>query len=216
MRRALHAELDELISDVASLVRRVGQLMTDASAALWHADLRLAESIIHGQSEVIEARCQDVHHRCVRLLALQAPVATDLRIVVAIMRAVSDMVRMGKLAGHIAKIARMKHPVVHLPSDLEWVFARMTALATNLAEDAAQATEDREQRGVEQLSRVEHEMGTLHRQVFERLFAQDWSYGVEAAVDAALMGRYYTRFADHALAITRQVTFIVTGLPSRR
>lgn len=211
-----HAELDELISDLASLARRVGQMMTDASTALWHADLVLAESIICGQSEVTTALCADIDHRCVRLLALQAPVATDLRIVVAVMDAVSDVVRMGKLARHIAKIVRLKHPMVVLPSDLERVFARMALLATNLAEDAAQAMADRQPRGVERLGSVEEEMGTLHRQIFERLFAQDWSHGVEAAVDAALMGRYYARFADHALAIARQVNFIVTGLPSQR
>jgi phosphate transport system protein len=211
LRQAFHAELDELISDLATLARRVAQMMTDASTALWHANLRLAESIISGQSQVTTTQCDDLERRCVRLLALQAPVATDLRVVVAVLGAVSDVVRMDKLAEHIAKIARMKHPVVHLPGDLEQVFARMALLATNLADNAARAMENRDPCRAEDLVSIEDEIKTLHRQIFQRLFAKDWSHGVEAAVDAALMGRYYARFADHALAIARQVTFIVTG-----
>jgi hypothetical protein len=102
MRQAFHAELDELISDLVKLARRVGRMMTGASTALWHADFRLAESIICGQSKVTTALCDDIERRCVRLLVLQAPVATDLRVVVAVLGAVSDVVRMGKLGGHIA------------------------------------------------------------------------------------------------------------------
>lgn len=216
LRQAFHAELDQLISDLATLARRVGQMMTDASTALWHADLRLAESIISNQSQVTTALCDDLERRCVRLLALQAPVATDLRVVVVVLGAVSDVVRMGKLARHIAKIAQMKHPVVHLPGDLEQVFTRMALLTTNLADNAVSAIENPDPCHAEDLASVEEEIKTLHRQIFQRLFAKDWSHGVEAAVDAALMGRYYARFADHAVAIARQVTFIVTGLPSPR
>jgi phosphate transport system protein len=216
MRKAFHAELDDLIGDLARLARRVGQMMTDASMALWHADLHLAESIISHRSKVTTALCMDIDQRCARLVAHQTPVATDLRIVVAAMDAVSDLVRMGKLAQHIAKIARLKHPFVRLPEDLERIFARMALLATTLAHDAAQVIENRHPHCAEQLVSVEEEIGALHRKIFQRLFAKDWSHGVEPAVDAALMGRYYARFADHATAVARQANFIITGLPAHR
>jgi phosphate transport system protein len=141
-------------------------MMTDASTALWHADLHLAESIISDRSEVTTAQCTDIDQRCARLLALQTPVATDLRIVVAAMDAVSDLVRMGKLARHIVKIARLKHPFVRLPEDLERIFARMALLATTLAHDAAQAIENRHPHCAEQLVSVEEEIGALHRKIF--------------------------------------------------
>lgn len=215
MRKALHAELDDLVGGLARLARRVGQMMIDASAALWQADPQLAESILCCQSEITTAWCQDIDHRCVRLLALQAPVATDLRIVVAALDAVSDVRRMSKLAQHIAKIARLKHPFVRLPQDLERIFARMALLATTLALDAAQAIENRRPHCAQQLASIQQEVGALHRQIFQRLFAKDWSHGVEPAVDAALMGRYYARFADHATAIARQANIII-GLPTHR
>jgi len=131
------------------------------------------------------------------------------------MEAVSDVVRMGKLAQHIAKITRLKHPWVPLSDDLEPVFAWMARLATTMADDAAGAIENRDPHCAKQLVSVE-KMRTLHRQIFQRLFAKDWSHGVEPAVDAALMGRYYARFADHAVAIARQASFIATGLPPQR
>ncbi|HEX4102016.1 MAG TPA: PhoU domain-containing protein [Pseudonocardiaceae bacterium] len=211
MRGAYRVELDEVMGDLARLARRAGQMMTDASTALWQADLRLAESVIYSCSEVTTALCPDLNHRCVRLLALQAPVATELRLVVAAMDAVGHLRRMGKLAGHIAKITRMKHPLVALPEDLEPVFARMAHLATTLAHDAASAMERPDPHWAEQLVSVEQEMATLHCQIFQRLGAKEWSHGVEQAVDAALVGRYYARFADHAAAIVRQGRFIVTG-----
>ena len=172
MRQAFRAELDALISDLARLARLAGQMMTDASTALWQADLRLAESIVSGHSCVTTALCDDIEHRCVRLLALQAPVATDLRLVVAAMEAASDVVRMGKLAQHIAKITRLKHPLVPPPDDLEPVFARMALLATAMADDAAGAIENRDAHCAKQLVNVENEMRTLHRQIFQRLFAK--------------------------------------------
>lgn len=216
MRQAFCAELDDLVADLAWVVGRAGQMMTDASMALWRADLGRSESIIGAEGETTTAMCEDIDRRCVRVLALQAPVATDLRLVVAVMHAVSDVMRMGKLARHIAKIARLKHPVVALPANLEPVFTRMALLATTLADDAAKAIKNRDPRCAEHLVKVEEEMGTLHRQLFQRLFAQEWSHGVEPAVDAALVARYYTRFADHAVAIARRTSFIVTGLAPQR
>jgi phosphate transport system protein len=117
MRETFHAELDALLGDLASAARLTGQMMTNASVALHHADLELAESVISSKAELM-ALCDDLDQRCVKLLVLQAPVATDLRMVVAAMHAVGDLQRMGNLAEHIGKIARKKHPGVPIPSSV--------------------------------------------------------------------------------------------------
>jgi phosphate transport system protein len=215
MRQTFHAELDSLIDDLARAVRLASQMMTNASTALNQADLGLAELIISGEGEMT-ALCDDMDQRCVRLLVLQAPVATDLRMVVAVMHAVGDVGRMRNLAQHIAKIARMKHPTVPIPGEVRPVFARMNMLATRLAQDAATAIESQDPLSAHQLAQADEEVDALRRQIFRILFAEDWSHGVEPAVDAALIGRYYERFADHAVAIARQVSFLVTGLPPQR
>lgn len=215
MRASFHAELDSLIHDLARFVRLAGEMMTNASTALSQADLGLAELVISGESET-KALCDDMDQRCVKLLVLQAPVATDLRVVVAAIHMVGDVERMGNLAQHIAKIARMKHPSVPVPDDVRPVFARMGLLATNLAQDAATAIESRDPMSARRLAQADDEVDELRRRIFQILFAENWSHGVEPAVDTALIGRYYERFADHAVAIAGQVNFLVTGLPPQR
>jgi phosphate transport system protein len=215
MRETFRAELDTLIDEMARATRLTGQMMTKASTALSQADLGLAELVISGGGE-LKALCDDMDQRCIKLLALQAPVATDLRIVIAAMHTVGDLERMCNLAQHIAKIARMKHPTVPIPGDVRPVFARMGLLATDLAKDAATAIESQDPLSADRLARADEEVDALRRQIFRILFAEDWSHGVEPAVDAALIGRYYERFADHAVAIARQVSFLVTGLPPER
>ncbi|MGH3888995.1 MAG: phosphate signaling complex protein PhoU [Pseudonocardiaceae bacterium] len=215
MREVFHTELDKLIGDLARMARLVGQMMTNASTALQHADRGLAELVISGEDE-IAALCDEMDQRCINLLALQAPVATDLRVVIAAMHAVGDLGRMGALAQHIAKIARLKHPTVPIPGDVRPVFARMGLLAASLAEEAANAIESQDPMSGYRLAQADNEVDALRGQIFRILLSEDWSHGVEPAVDAALIGRYYERFADHAVAIARQVSFLVTGLPPER
>jgi phosphate transport system protein len=215
MRETFHAELDSLINDLAKAARLAGHMMANASTALNQADLALAELVLSSEGEM-KALCDDMNQRCVRLLVLQAPVATDLRVVVAAMHAVRDVERMWNLAQHIAKLARLKHPAVPIPDDVRPVFARMSMLATSLAQDAATAIERRDPLSGQRLAQADDEVDALRRRTFQILFAEDWAHGVEPAVDAALIGRYYERFADHAVAIARQVSFLVTGLPPTR
>ena len=98
-----------------------------------------------------------------------------------------------------------------VPSEVRPVFARMGLLAAELADAAANAIEQRDPLGGERLAAADDEVDALRRQVFHILFADTWVHGVEPAVDAALIGRYYERFADHAVAIARQVGYRVTG-----
>jgi phosphate transport system protein len=85
-----------------------------------------------------------------------------------------------------------------------------------LAQDAAISIESRDPLSVERLAEADDEVDALRRRIFQVLFAENWAHGVEPAVDAALVGRYYERFADHAVAIAGQANFIVTGLPPER
>ena len=214
MRESFHAELDRLIKDLAKAARLAGQMMTNASTALNHADLALAELVLSSEGEM-QALCDDMNQRCVKLLVLEAPVATDLRVVVAAMNAVRDVERMWNLAQHIAKVTRLRHPAVPIPDDVRPVFARMSMLATSLAQEAATAIERQDPLSAQRLAHADDEVDALRRHSFQILFAEDWTHGVEPAVDAALIGRYYERFADHAVAIARQISFLVTGLPAR-
>ncbi|MGH3829307.1 MAG: phosphate signaling complex protein PhoU [Pseudonocardiaceae bacterium] len=210
MRVTFRAELDELMADLARLARLAGQMMTTASIALHQIDLALAGLVIADRDQM-NALLDDIERRCVTLLALQAPVAGDLRVVVAVLRAVGHVRRIGDLARHIAIVARLKHPNPMISGKVRPVLARMSLLVSQLAEDAATAIEYQDPLSGCRLAVADDEVDGLLRHLFDILFAQGWSQSVEQAVDAALIGHYYERFADHAVAIARQVCYLATG-----
>jgi phosphate transport system protein len=206
MRATFHAELDGLITELARMARLAGQMMTNASIALHQTDLALAGVVI-ANSDQMNGMLDDTNRRCITLLALQAPVAGDLRVVVAALHAVGHVKRMASLARHIAIVARLKHPNPMMSGKVRPVLARMSLLVSQLAEDAATAIEHQDPLSGCRLAVADDEVDALLR----HLFAEDWSHGVEQAVDAALIGRYYERFGDHAVAIARQFCYVATG-----
>jgi len=208
MRTTFHAELDKLITDLARKTRRCAQLMTNASTALHQRDLPLAELVIT-EGDQMTKTLEETERRCLTLLALQAPVATDLRVVVSALHSVDHLRRMRKLARHIASITRLKHPMI--PGEVRAVCARMSLLASQLATDAATAIEHRDPLSSDRLAHADDEIDALRRCLFGILFAPDWSHGVQPAVDSALISRYHERFADHAVTIARQVCYLATG-----
>ncbi|MEO7193652.1 MAG: phosphate signaling complex protein PhoU [Pseudonocardiaceae bacterium] len=213
MRATFRAELDELMTDLARMARLAGQMVINASIALHQIDLARAGLVI-ADCEQLNAMHADTERRCVTLLALQAPVAGDLRVLVAALHALGHVRRMGHLARHIALVARLKHPNPMVSSTVRPVLARMGLLASQLAEDAATAIENQDPSSGRRLAAADDEVDALLRHLFAILFAADWPHSVEQAVDAALIGRYYERFGDHAVAIARQVCYMATGRTS--
>ena len=145
------------------------------------------------------------------LLALQAPVASDLRVVVSALWIVADLQRMGALAIHVAKAARRRHPNAVLPDEMRPVFDRMGRVAVHLADQAGKVLLGRDVELARSLESDDDLMDDLHREMFALLNSPGWSHGAGTAVDIALLGRFYERFADHAVAISRRVIFLVTG-----
>ena len=154
---------------------------------------------------------KSLERRCITLLALEAPVASDLRVVVATVHALGHVQRMGNLARHVAMIARFKRPNPMFSGKVRPVLARMSLLVSQLAADAATAVEYQDPLSGCRLAVADDEVNALLPHLFGILFAEDWSHGVEQAVDAALIGRYYERFGDHAVAVARGVCYRVTG-----
>ncbi|MDQ2790429.1 MAG: phosphate signaling complex protein PhoU [Actinomycetota bacterium] len=209
MRAAFHVQLDELIIDLVRMTRLAGQMMTNAAIALHQRDLALAAVVIAKRDQMY-AMHDDTEQRCIILLARRAPVAGDLRAVVAALRAVAHLKRMGNLARHVALIAQIKNPNPMTADEVRPVLARMSLLASQFAEDAAIVIERQDFGSGSQLAEADHEVDALRRHLFDILFAEDWSHGVEQAVDAALIGRYYERFADHAVAVATEARYLAT------
>ncbi|MBF6144652.1 MULTISPECIES: phosphate signaling complex protein PhoU [Nocardia] len=202
------AELADLLGEMAGLA---GSAMERATQSLLQADIVLAEQVITEYDRIAEMIAQ-AEEKAFALLALQAPVAGDLRQVVSAIQIVSDVNRMGVLALHVAKVARRRHPNHALPESVNGYFAEMGRIAVNMGAAAKEVLETRDPERAAQLNEDDEAMDDLHRHLFSLLMDREWKYGVAAAVDVTLLGRYYERFADHAVEIGRRVVFLVTGV----
>ncbi|MCW2521605.1 MAG: phosphate uptake regulator, PhoU, partial [Mycobacterium sp.] len=145
------------------------------------------------------------------LLALQAPVAGDLRAIVSSIQIVADVDRMGALALHVAKIARRRHPQHTLPEEVNGYFAEMGRVAVDLGNSAQEVLVTRDPEKAARIREDDDAMDDLHRHLFSVLMDREWKHGVTAAVDVTLLSRFYERFADHAVEVARRVIFQVTG-----
>lgn len=201
------ADLAHLLGEMAGLA---GSAMDRATQALLQADLSLAEQVI-GEGDRIAEMIADAEERSFALLATQAPVAGDLRQVVSAIQIVNDVNRMGTLALHVAKVARRRHPNHALPEAVNGYFAEMGRIAVSMGQGAKEVLESRDPERAAQLNQDDEAMDDLHRHLFTLLMDREWKYGVAPAVDVTLLGRYYERFADHAVEIGRRVIFLVTG-----
>jgi phosphate transport system protein len=210
MRTAYREQLEALQGQLAEMCGLAGVAMERATQALLQADLVLAEQVItdHEQIADLSARAEE---KAFVLLALQAPVAGDLRAIVSSIQIVADIDRMGSLALHVAKIARRRHPQHALPEEVNGYFAEMGRVAVELGNAAQEALMSRDPEKAAQIRDEDEAMDDLHRHLFTVLMDREWKHGVTAAVDVTLLSRFYERFADHAVEVARRVIFQATG-----
>ena len=210
MRNSFHEDLDKISDQLVEMTRLAGSAMSRATTALLDADLNMAESVI-AADEQIDALRRDLDDHSIDLLARQQPVATDLRMVVTAMRMSSDLERMGDLARHVAKVARLRYPNSAIPPVMRSTVLEMGQVAERIVAKAGSVIAGKDIDSAIALERDDDEMDRLHRDIFNMLMDDKWTYGTEAAVDATLVSRYYERFADHAVSVARRVVYLVTG-----
>jgi phosphate transport system protein len=210
MREAYHDRLGELATHLADMCAMVGTAMDRATTALLKTDLALAEQVI-GDDVAVDAARTAYEEEAYALLALQAPVATDLRTVLAVIHAAESIERMGDLALHVAKTARRRHPNPVLPEEVRPYFEQMGSVALALARKTEQVIRSQDVEMAKSVEDDDDEMDNLHRELFTVLMDKNWPHGVAAAVDVTLLGRFYERFADHAVSVAKRTVFVVTG-----
>jgi phosphate transport system protein len=208
MRNAFHDELDGIGTTLLQMAGLVKVAMNDATSALLTVDLNNAEKVI-AADDVIDEIQHELDARTINLMARQQPVASDLRTLVTSLRMSADLERMGDLAHHVAKQARMRYPNSAVPAELVPTITAMGLVADKIVDKLSSVMEHRDT--VRALEIDDDEMDKLHRELIGILLADNWPHGIETAIDMTLLGRYYERFADHAVSISRRVYFLVTG-----
>ncbi|MGC5585453.1 phosphate signaling complex protein PhoU [Ornithinimicrobium sp. W1679] len=211
MRSLFHEELETLSDELVELSRLSARALERATQALLEADLELAERVI-SEDEQIDALRRDLDNRAIDAIARQQPVATDLRQLVTTLRMSADLERCGDLARHVAKLARLRYPVVAVSGELTDVFAQMSEHARAMCLRSGEIVSAQDPSGAVELQRQDDTMDRLHREVFRILLEPDWDGGTQAAIDATLLSRYYERFADHAVSVAIRVVYLVTGV----
>jgi phosphate transport system protein len=210
MRDAYHEELDGLSDRLVEMTRLVRSAMARASTALLDADLRLAEEVISADEHVNKLETE-IEETVFELMARQQPVASDLRTLITALRMSGDLERMGDLAVHLAKTARRRHPESAIPPELHATVLEMGQIAERMIAKAGSVIASQDVAMGLELDADDDQMDRLHRKLFDALLSPKWDHGVEPAVDISLAGRYFERFADHAVHVAENVVYLVTG-----
>lgn len=210
MRASYHEELESVLEQLHEMSHLVEIAMVEATHALLNADLGRAETVISDDAK-LDTMHEELEYKCLSLLMLQAPVAGELRTIVSAIRVVFELARMGDLAAHIAKIARLRFPSHAVIEDLEPNFLRMSEVCVKMIRVASASLRDHDATEALQLAAIDAEVDDLRREHFTTVLDESWTGTTAQAVDVALLGRYYERFADHAVAVARRVIYLVTG-----
>jgi phosphate transport system protein len=210
LRSAFQDELDGVTQTLVDLSALVSDAVTRATHALLNADIKEAEEVIASDD-----RIDDIQHeldaRIIDIIARQQPVASDLRALVTALRMSADLERMGDMAHHIAKITRLRHPNSAVPPELLSTIEEMGRVARLISDKVGGVINSRDVDTALEVEKDDDEMDRLHRKLFTTLMNESWSHGTESAIDITLIGRYYERYADHAVSVARRVYFLVTG-----
>ncbi|UAK35904.1 phosphate transport system regulatory protein PhoU [Nocardia asteroides] len=210
MRTRYHDHLEQLADQLRVMCVRNREAIAMATDALLGADLELAERTIDYCAETVAMR-EDTEHAAVTLLALEAPVAGELRQVVTALQLIDDLTRMSTLTEHIARAARRRHPGGAVPAAVRNLMTHMGETAVDLADAAVGVLTTADPVDAADLDARDDTMDELHRDLFAAVLAEGWDNGTTAAVDVTLLGRYYERFADHAVEVGRRTLYMTTG-----
>jgi phosphate transport system protein len=210
-RRTFHEQLDEIRSDVVKVAAKACEQIGAATQAILDADLGLVERI-YSEHEEISSRIGQIEHRVNQLFALQQPMATDLRELLAVLRILHEIELTAGLMRNVARATRRLYPR-ELPPRVRGILERMGAQASVQTHLAVDAFADSDAAVASALPDMDDVMDDLQKEMFRAIFAvgaPDES-ALQMAVQLAFVGRDYERAADHAVMIGRWVAFMVTG-----
>ena len=218
MRVIFDEELKAVADDLDRMVQDVRKAINGAGDALLKQDVEAAQSVIDGDIE-IDALESSVIDQCIRLLAKQNPVATDLRVVVSTLRLAATFERMGDLAKHIAEAARRIYPEPALPAEATELFTEMQQFLSMTADRIVVMLQDRDAKTAEEIILDDDKLDALHHKTFDLALSDKWtgrrSHGRQR-IGVVLLGRFMERLGDHAVSASRRVVYIVSGFdPSK-
>ena len=210
MRTLFTAELSLLADDLVEMGQHVQGAIHRSTEALAKHDLDLAQSVIADDSK-LDALENRVDERCVLLIAQQQPVGLDLRTLVTSLRISAGLERMGDLAQHIAEAVRRAHPDSPIPASHKELFADMSAAACQVSDLVVELLRTRDLNVAAQIVGDDDTLDDLHAAAYATLIAPGYKGRTQETLDVALLARFFERFGDHAVNVSRRIVYLVTG-----
>ncbi|GGH43522.1 phosphate signaling complex protein PhoU [Microbacterium album] len=210
MREVFHQSLEDVQSRLVEIAELVTIAIDKATRAFGTSDVALAEEVI-ADDALIDERTFALDELAIEILAMQQPVARDLRIVVTALRVSASLERMGDMAEHIAQLARTRYPERAVPKGLKGTFAKMGELDVEISRTLTELLRTQDLRIADEIRNRDDDVDELHASVFEKVLSDSWQGEAGATVDATLASRYHERFADHAVSIAKKVIYLGTG-----
>ncbi|EMY35507.1 phosphate uptake regulator PhoU [Arthrobacter crystallopoietes BAB-32] len=195
---------------LVEISRLVTEAMEKANTAFTTADTELAQDVIASDAR-IDFLQNHLDERAIEILALQGPVASDLRVIVGSLRMSASLERMGDLARHIAQLTRMRYPELVIPEHLRPTFAQFAEHDIAISRSLTELLDTRNLDLARDINRHNEQVNELHAGIFKAIASPDFNAAPSTAVDVALASRYFERFADHGISVSRKVTYLVTG-----
>ena len=210
MREIFHGQLEQLGADLALMCGLAVEAMTLATQGLLDDDLAMVEHVITDDAHINQLAAQCHEHAC-SMLALQSPVARDLRTIVTAIKAAERIERMGDLAKHVAAIARLRHPEPAVPPQLADQLAEMARCAIAAGQHLQRSITTPSGDDSAALVCADDRVDDLQREILDALRTSHPPYPVQAGVDVALLARYLERFSDQAVSVAKSLDYVVTG-----
>ncbi len=210
MRTIFTAELSQLADDLVEMSEHVQVAIHRASDALAKKDLELAQSVIADDAK-LDALENRVDERCVLLIAQQQPVGLDLRTLVTSLRISAGLERMGDLAQHVAEAARRAYPDSPIPTSHREIFTDMSAAACHVSDLLVELLKSRDLNVAARIVAEDDTLDDLHEKAYSSLLAKGYKGGTQETLNVALLARFFERFGDHAVNVSRRIVYLVTG-----
>ena len=210
LRPTFHHQLDAVQRDLIRAAARVTEAIMRGTEALLTLDLAAAQALIDGDDE-IDVLTLDIEERCFTILALQQPMASDMRAVVTAIRLTSEIERSGDLMVNVAKATRRIYGA-DVPFPLRSLLQAMADEAVRLYGLAMDAYAEGDANLAGALDDMDDRLDQLHKEYIQTILELHADVrDVQVAVQLALVGRYYERIGDHAVNIGERVQYMVTG-----
>jgi len=211
LRGGFHEELGELRDEIARLGAAVVELIPRVTDILLQQDLEGAEYVLRGDA-AIDARANETEERALTLLALQAPVAADLRQTAAVLKLAPEIERSADLCCNICKAARRIYGH-ELDPKLRGLVQRMSDQAQKEYKEVVEAYVANDEVRAAALRDMDDYLDDLHRLFIAQIFEShaDGHVDLQVAVQLAVVARFYERIGDHAVNIAHRVLYIKTG-----